>query len=126
MLQVIALCLLVWVAFETTRVCHRERTVFLELRQTDAVKWLVWLYPLPFALPFLHHPMMWLLFFPIPFSAFFFAPAIAIAVQNRRCFDKSGDDRVKPAASAADNVITAGIMGIMGTLVFTVFLWTRR
>ena len=114
MLQVIALCILVWVAFETTRVLRRERRVFLELRQTDAVKWPVWLYPLPFALPFLHHPMISLLFFPIPFGAFFFTPAIAIAIENRKCFDKSGDDRVKPAALAADHVITAGIMGIMG------------
>src|SRR2546426_1026808 len=105
MLQVIALCLLVWVSVETTRVFHRERTVFLELRQTDAVKWLVWLYPLPFALPFLHHPMMSLLFFPIPFGAFFFAPAIAIAVENRKCFDKSGDDRVKPGFIEAFSIL---------------------
>src|ERR1041384_441686 len=126
MLQVIVLCLLLWVAVEATRRFNRERAVFLELGQTDAAKWLVWLYPLAFALPLLHRPLVWVLFFPIPFSALFFVPAIAMAVQNRRRFDRSGDDRAKPAASAVDYVITAGILGVMGTLVFTAYLWMRR
>src|SRR5437660_3307679 len=119
MLQIIALCLLLWAAAATTLAFHRERAVFSELGQTSAAKWLVWLYPLPFALPLLHRPLVWLLFFPIPFSALFFAPAIAVAVQNRKRFDRSGDGRVKAAASATDYVITAGGLGIIGTLVFT-------
>ena len=56
MLQIIALCLLLWFAVETTRAFCRERAVFSELRETDAAKWLVWLCPLPFALPLLHRP----------------------------------------------------------------------
>jgi hypothetical protein len=126
MLQIVALCLLLWFAVETTRTCHRERAVFSGLRQTDAAKWLVWLYPLPFALPLLHLPLVGLLYFPLPLSALCFVPAIVAALQNRRAFDKSGDGKVKPAATAADHVITVGIMGMMGTLGLTAYLWIRR
>ncbi len=126
MLQILALCLLFWAAVAATRALHRERAVFLELGQTTAAQWLVWLYPLPFALPLLHRPLLGPLFYPIPFSALFFAPAVAVAMQNLRRFDRSGDDRVKSAAAAADYVVTAGVLGIMGTLAFTGYLWLRR
>ena len=126
MLQLIALCLLVWFAIHTTGAFWREQAVFSRLGQTTAVRWLVWLYPLPFVLPLLHRPLIWLLFFPIPLAALFFAPAIVTAAQNRKCFDKSGDDKVRPATAAVDNVITVGIMGILGTFALTAWLWLRK
>jgi hypothetical protein len=85
---------------------------------------LVWLYPVPLLLPYLDRHF-WSFFFPLPIAELFFVPAMLLALINRRCFDKSGDDRVKPAAAAVDHLITFGFMGIMGTLLITISLWSR-
>ena len=125
MLQAAAIFLLFCLAGETSRKIYRERAVFLQHQQTTIAAWLVWLCPLPLILPFVSREF-WLLFFPLPLASLFFLPAIVVARGNHRCFDKSGDDRVKPAAAAVDQLVTFGLMGMAGMLVFTLLLWFRN
>ncbi len=125
MVQIIAIVLLICLAFYTSGEVHRERVVFEQEHQTTAVQTFVWLFPVPFILPLLHRSF-WTLFFPFPVGAAFFAPAIAVAIANRNHFDRSPNPDVKPAARAVDNVITFGIMGVMGMFAFTAWLWFRR
>ena len=126
MLQIAALCLLVWAAAASSLALHRERSVFSAHGQSTSAKWLVWLYPLPFVLPLLDRSLVWFFFFPLPLSAACFVPAMVLAVQNRRRFEGSGDDRAKAAAAAVDYVITAGTLGIIATFLLTAFLWMRH
>ncbi len=124
MLQIIAAVLLVCLAIWTSGEIQRERAVFDAEHQTTLVKLFVWLYPLPFVLPLVHRSF-WLLFFPVPLGAAFFIPAMAVAVANQRCFDRSGHPRAKSAANAVAHVITCGIMGLMGMALLTGTLWLQ-
>ena len=123
MIQLLGLFLLVWVAVVATRRVRLERALFAEFNQSTAVEWLVWLYPLPLALPLLDHRLVGVLLSPIPFDVFFFLPAIAVATINRRCFERSGTDRVKGAERAAEYVISSGILAVIGAFVFALLLW---
>jgi hypothetical protein len=126
MAAVIAFVLLVGFAVETTRKVQLARPIFSEMRQTDSIKWLVWLYPLPFVLPYVHGPLLTVLFFPVPLSLLFFAPAILVAYRNQRSFERSGDDRVKRAESILHSVTTAGFLAIMCSLAITIRYWIKR
>ena len=59
----------------------------------------------------------------IPLGTLFFIPALMSARATRKCFELSGDGRVKPALAAIDMATTAGIMGIAGVLLLTVLVW---
>ena len=78
MLQILALIGLIGVAMETARTVHRERAIFAEFGQTTAVEWLVWLYPLPLAIPLFVPQLAGFLLFPIPLGILFFLPAMAV------------------------------------------------
>src|SRR6266568_4768687 len=108
MLQILALLILTGVAVDVSRRVYSHRAVFAQLHQTTAVAWLVWLYPLPFL---------------FPLCALFFVPALISARTNQKCFEKSGDARVKPALAAVYAASCAGVMGIMGVLVLTFYAW---
>src|SRR5581483_2927961 len=125
MLQAIAGFLLLCLAVDTTRKIYSHAAVFLEQRQSTIAGWLVWLCPLPLFLPLVSR-QFWVLFFPLPIAAVFFLPVLIIANANRKCFEKSGDDRVKSAAAAVDGLITFGYMGMAGMLVFTILLWVKK
>src|SRR6266567_9598389 len=116
MLQILALLILTGVAVDIARRVYCNRAVFARLRQTTAIGWFVWLYPLPFFLPLLDRPFFVALLFRIPIGALFFVPALISARANQKCFELSGDDRVKPALTAVHTTLCAGIMGIMGVL----------
>ena len=101
------------------------RDVFKRLGQSTVVMWLVWLVPLPLLLPFLDR-RFWQLFAPMPFAVVFFIPALIAANTNRRCFSRSGDDRVKPALATVDLLIMFGFLGMAGMLVFTGLIWLSK
>lgn len=61
--------------------------------------------------------------FRIPLGVLFFIPALMSARATRRCFELSGDGRVKPALVAIDITTTAGIMGIAGVMILSVLAW---
>jgi len=124
MIQIGALLLLICLAIQTSAAIHSRRDVFHELNQPTLVKWLIWLFPLPFALP-LVHPLFRFLFFPLPLGVVFFVPAIAVSLANRRSFEVSGHPKAKSAETVVDHVIMFGIMGLVGLLVITMFLWSQ-
>jgi len=124
MLQILALVILTGVAVDICRRVYSHRAVFAQLHQTTAVAWLVWLYPLPFLFPLFAKSFFVFFLFRIPLGALFFVPALISARANQRCFEKSGDGRVKPALAAVHVASCAGILGIMGVLVFTFYSWT--
>jgi hypothetical protein len=123
MLQILALLLLAGAAVDIARRVHCHRAVFARLHQTTAIAWLVWLYPLPFFLPLFAKSFFAFLLFRIPIDAVFFVPALISARKNQKCFEKSGDNRVKPAFAVVHTTLCAGIMGIMGVFVLTFYLW---
>ena len=123
MLQIIALLILTGVAVDISRRVYSHRAVFAELHQTTAIAWLVWLYPLPFFLPLFAKSFFAFFLFRIPIGALFFVPGLISARANQKCFEKSGDGRVKPALAAVYTASCAGIMGIMGVLVLAFYLW---
>ena len=59
----------------------------------------------------------------IPLGVLFFIPALMSARATRRCFELSGDGRVKPALVAIDITTTAGIMSVAGVLILTALVW---
>jgi hypothetical protein len=122
MLQIIILLGLIGVAVDTVRAVHRERNVFAEFEQTTAIKWLVWLYPLPLAIslfiPSSRHSL-----FLIPFGILFYLPGIAVAAINRRRFERAGTDRADRAQRAADYVVMSGVFVAGCLLCLTVVLW---
>jgi hypothetical protein len=126
MLQILALLLLTGAAVDIARKVYCHRAIFAQLRQTTAIAWLVWLYPLPFFLPLLDKSFFPLLLFRIPIGILFFVPALISARANQKCFEMSGDDRVKPALAVVHITLCAGIVGIMGVLVLTFALWILR
>jgi hypothetical protein len=123
MLQILALLILTGVAIDVSRRVYAQRTIFTEFRQHASIAWLVWLFPLPFLLPLFAKSFFALFLFRIPLGVLFFVPALLSARRNQDCFERSGDGRVKPALAAAHTVSLAAIMGIMGVLVFTFYLW---
>jgi len=123
MLQILALIILVCVAADISRRVHLSRAVFTQLGQPTSLAWLVWLYPLPFLLPLFVKSFFAFMFFRIPLGIVFFVPALISARATRKCFEISGDGRVKPALAAVDMAMCAGIMGIMGVLILTFLVW---
>ena len=125
MLQIIGIFLLGWLAIETTRVVYRHQALFSELQISPVTLWLVWLFPLPLALPIIHRVFLYL-DYPIPLGAIFFLPGIISARQTGQRFDQSRHLGSKPVITAMAHVVTFGIMGMMGICVFTIFLWMRH
>jgi hypothetical protein len=123
MLQILGLICLIGVAIETARTVHRERAIFVEFGQTTVVELLVWLYPLPLAIPFLVPQLVGFLLFPIPLGILFFLPAMAVGNVNRRCFQQAGTDRVDRAQRAADHVVMSGVLAIVVFSGVTFVLW---
>jgi hypothetical protein len=126
MLHIILLIALIAVATDTVRAVHRERKMFAEFGQTTAIEWLVWLYPLPLAIPILIPPLARYLLFPIPFGVLFFLPAIVVATLNRRRFERAGTDRVDRAQRAADHALMSGMLAVIAFLCVALVLWILR
>ena len=126
MLQILTLIILVCVAADISRRVHLSRAVFAQLSQPTTIAWLVWLYPLPFFLPLFAKAFFAFVLFRVPLGALFFVPALMSARATRKCFELSGDGRVKPAMAAVDMTTCAGIMGIMGIMavfILTFLVW---
>ena len=126
MLQILALIILTCVAADISRRVHLSREVFAQLCQPTSIAWLVWLYPLPFLLPLFAKSFVVFALFRFPLGVLFFVPALMSARATRKCFEISGDGRVKAALAAVDLTTGAGIMGIMAVLIFTFFTWLFR
>jgi hypothetical protein len=125
MLQIFAIILLGALAMRTSWVINQKSEIFAEVQQSKAVQWLVWLFPLPFVLPFLDR-FFWHSFFPLPLAALFFVPGIVMARNAHSGFDRSGNLKRKEAASTMGHVVTFGILGVMGVCIFTIYWWLRR
>jgi hypothetical protein len=123
MLNVLAFVISVCVAADISRRIYLSRLVFIQLCQPTSVAWMVWLYPLPFLLPFFGRSFFIWILYRIPLGMCFFIPALMSARATRKCFEVSGDGNVKPALAAVDMATTAGIMGIMGILAFAGLCW---
>jgi len=123
MLQIILLIALIGIAMDTTRTVQRNRGIFAEFGQTTAVKWLVWLYPLPLAIPIISLSLARYLVFPLPLGILFFLPAIAVAAVNRRHFERAGTDRADRAQRAADRVVMSGVLAAIGFLGVALVPW---
>ena len=123
MLQILALLLLLGAAVDVTRRVYGHRAVFAQLHQTAAIAWQVWLFPIPFFLPLFAKSFFAFLLFQIPTSILFFVPALISARKNQKAFEMSGDGRVKLALVAVYTTQCAGIMGIMGVLLITLYFW---
>jgi hypothetical protein len=122
MLQFAAVLLLTCLAGLTTSALGRERAIFAEFRQTMALRWLIWLFPLTYALP-LCWRVGWRLFFPAPLGFVLFLPSLILAHRLRRRFERCGTDRTKPAERALGRVMTFGVMAIAGLLLPTAIYW---
>jgi hypothetical protein len=122
-LQILALIILASVAVDISRRVHLNRAIFTQLGQPTSIAWLVWLYPLPFFLPLFAKSYFAFMLFRVPLGVLFFVPALMSANATRKCFELSGDGRVKPALAAVDMTTCAGIMGIMGVLILTFLTW---
>ena len=123
MLQILALILLASVAVDISRRVHLNRAVFTQLGQPTSIAWLVWLYPLPFFLPLFAKSFFAFMLYRIPLGVVFFVPALMSARATSKCFEFSGDGRVRPAKAAVDMATCAGIMGIMAVLILTFLCW---
>jgi hypothetical protein len=123
MLQIAALIILVCIAADISRRVHLSRAIFTHLAQPASVAWLVWLYPVPFLLPLFAKSFFAFLLYRIPLGMLFFIPALISARATRKCFELSGDGRVKPALAAIDMTTIAGIMGMMGVLILSFLCW---
>jgi hypothetical protein len=123
MLQILTLIILVCVAADISRRVHLSRAVFAQLSQPTTIAWLVWLYPLPFFLPLFAKSFFAFVLFRVPLGALFFVPALMSARATRKCFELSGDGRVKTALAAVDMTTCAGIMGIMAVFILTFLVW---
>lgn len=123
MLQIIALLILACVAVDISRRVHISRAVFAQFSQPTSIAWQVWLYPLPFFLPLFAKSFFAFVLFRVPLGVLFFVPALLSANATGKCFELSGDGRVKPALAAVHMTTCAGIMGIMGVLALTFLCW---
>jgi hypothetical protein len=123
MLQVILIMALIGIAIDTTRTVRRNRALFAEFKQTTAVQWLVWLYPLPLVIPIFDPSLVTYLVFPLPLGILLFLPAITVATVNRRHFERAGTDRADRAQQAADRVIMSGVLAVICFLAVAVVSW---
>src|SRR5262245_7478162 len=123
MLQILALIVLICVAADISRRVHLNRDVFTQFGQPTSLVWMVWLFPLPFLLPLFAKSFFAFVLFRFPLGVLFFVPALISARATRKCFEVSGDGRVKPALAAVEMTTSAGIMGIMGVLIITFLTW---
>src|SRR5437868_13184040 len=85
-------CFAIYVSWAIPRLAD----IFAELQQPRTVQWLVWLYPLPFALPVLDR-VFGHFFFPFPFAAAFLLPGIISARKLGEIFDWSAHPQRKAA-----------------------------
>ena len=122
MLQILALVALIGVAINTTRTVHRERAVFAEFGQSTAIGWLVWLYPLPLVIVAFIPASRLLIYLP-PACLLFFGPAIAVAMVNKRRFQRAGTDRVDQAQRTADYVAMSGVFASVAFIGVAIILW---
>jgi hypothetical protein len=123
MIQILALIILASVCVDISRRVHLNRAVFMQMGQPTSIAWLVWFYPLPFFLPLFAKSFFAFMLYRVPLGVLFFIPALMSARATRKCFEMSGDGRVKPALAAVDMATCAGIMGIMGVLILTFLVW---
>ena len=98
----------------------------MQFAQPTSIAWLVWLYPLPFLLPLFAKSFFAFFLFRVPLGILFFVPALISARATQKCFEVSGEGRVKPALAAVEMAMLAGIMGIMGVLILTFLVWIFR
>ena len=122
MVQLVIVALLTYLAVLTTAGVGRERSVFAEFRQTTAIRWWIWLFPLTYLAPFFGR-IFWRLFFPAPLGFVLFLPALILARRNRRRFERSGTDRTKAAEQVLSRVLSFGAMALIGLLVPTAIYW---
>ncbi|MDB6030270.1 MAG: hypothetical protein JWM16_608 [Verrucomicrobiales bacterium] len=123
MLQILALLILISVAVDVSRRVYAHRAVFAEFGQRTSIAWFVWLFPIPFFLPLFAKSFFAFFLFRIPLGILFFIPALLSARRNQDGFERSGDERVKPALATAHTVSLAAITGIMGVLALTIYSW---
>src|ERR1044071_6854725 len=122
MLQILALIVLTCVAADISRRVHLNRPVFAQLGQPTSITWLVWLYPLPFFLPLFAKSFFAFTLYRIPLGILFFVPALMSARATRKCFELSGDGRVKPALAAVGMTECSGRLGaLLDTFCYAVF-----
>ena len=124
MLQIAAILLLLCLAL-----MRHARSTGSETCSSNSAKQplqCAWYGCIPAAYPSVSESRVLASFFPLPIAPLFFVPALAVAMSNRKRFDRSGDGCVKAAAAAVDQLITFGIMGMAGMLVFTGWLWIRN
>jgi hypothetical protein len=126
MLQILTFIILTCIAADISRRVYLSRAIFAQLSQPTSIAWLVWLYPLPFFLPLFAKSFFAFVLFRIPLGVLFFVPALMSARATRKCFELSGDGRVKPALAAVDMTTCAGIMGIMAVFILTFLVWLFR
>jgi hypothetical protein len=124
MLQILALVMMVSIAADISRRVHLSRDFFAELSQPTSIAWLVWLFPLPFLLPLFAKSFFAAVLFRVPLGTLFFLPALISARETRRCFELSGDGRVKPAMAAVNLTTNTAILGIVAVLALSVIAWT--
>ena len=122
MLQLLVIVLLTCLAVLTTAAVGREKAVFAEFRQTTAVRWCIWLFPLTYALPFFWRPG-WRLFFPAPIGILLLLPVLLLARRNRQRLEGGGTDRTKRAEQALTRVLNFGAMAIVGFMIPTAVYW---
>ncbi len=122
MLQLLVIVLLTCLAVLTTADLGRERAIFAEFRQTMAVRWCIWLFPLTYALPILWRPA-WRLFFPAPIGIVLLLPVLLLAQRNRKRLEGRGTDRTKRAEQALTRVLNFGSMAIVGSMLPTAVYW---
>jgi hypothetical protein len=122
MLQLLVIVLLTFLAVLTTSALGREESVFAEFHQTMAVRWLIWLFPLTYALPIFWR-VGWRLFFPAPLVILLLLPVLALAQRNRKCLEGGGTDRTKRAEQALTRVLNFGTMAIVGSMLPTAVYW---
>src|SRR5690242_17078015 len=123
MLQLAALIILTCSAADISRRVHLSRAIFMELAQPLSMAWMVWLYPVPFFLPLFAKSFFAFVLYRIPLGVMFFIPALMTAHATRKCFELSGDGRVKPALAAVDMTTTAGVLGMTGVLMLCGMCW---
>jgi|ERR1043166_668269 hypothetical protein len=121
MIQAIGLFLLIWAAVAANLKIKKEEVVFREFGQSTAIRWLIWLYPLPLLLPFVYSPLTGLLLIPLPLDVLFFLPAVVCAKANKKAFQRTGTDRARRAEEAADYVITSGLIAMLGAVFCSLF-----
>ena len=113
-------CFAIYVSWAISRLSD----IFSELQQPRTVQWLVWLYPLPFALPILDR-VFGQFFFPFPFAVAFLMPGIISARQLTEIFDRSAHPKRKAVLEELSYIVTLGIMGIMCACIITTAALSR-